>query len=208
MVEIFVEGGSPGLGRKNLRKAFSEFFKRAGVKVKPSVTPCGGRDDTLDDYMIAVGKGTDAWLLVDSESPVHESCRVDSDDVESWLPWRHLASPAGGGWTKPKNVEEIHCHLMVQFMEYWFVADPDALEEYYDDTRGFRKNALSKASNIEDVDQDTLMDGLENATRGTKKGPYDKGRDSHAILKLVDPDKIAARSPWVDRLLQMARKKI
>ena len=207
MVEVYVEGGSPGLPRKRLRRALSEFLKSAGVKAKLSIRPCGGRDKTRDDYEIAVGEGKEAWLLVDSESPVDESCRANADDVESWLPWRHLASPEGGGWTKPKNVEEIHCHLMVQNMEYWLVADPEAVGKYYDDTRGFKKDALSTAKNIEDVDQATLMRGLEKATRGTKKGVYDKGRDSN-LLGLIDPDKVVARSPWARRLVEIAKKRM
>lgn len=207
MVEVYVEGGSPGLHYKELRRALSAFFKSAGVKARLRIVPCGGRDKTINDYKKAVGDGTAAWLLVDSESPVHESCRASSNDVESWLPWRHLASPEGGGWNKPKNVEEIHCHLMVQNMEYWLVADPEALEEHYK-KRGFQKSALSKAKNIEDVDQGSLMNGLEKATRGTKTGVYDKGRDSYDLLGSIDPDKVAARSPWASRLVEIAKKKM
>ena len=208
MVVIFVEGGSRGVNNRKFRHAFSAFLKNAGMKEGTyTVVPCGGRDDTYGDYRTAVAEGKAAWLVVDSESAVDESCKTKPDDVESWRPWHHLRPSKGGGWAKPKNAKDIHCHLMVQNMEYWLVADPEALEDHFE-KRGFQKNALSKAANIENVDKVTLMRGLKKATRRTKKGVYDKGRDSYPILELIDPEKIAARSPWVDRLIQIARKQM
>ena len=209
MVEIFVEGGSRGVNNRKFRNAFSEFLKKAGLKEGTfSVVPCGGRDDAYADYKTAIAAGKTAWLVVDSESAVDDSCKTKPNDVESWRPWNHLRTREGGGWVRPRNVKDIHCHLMVQNMEYWLVADPEAVDEYYDDARGFKKDALSKAKNIEDVDQASLMRGLKKATRDTKKGVYNKGRDSYDILALIDPDKVVARSAWAGRLVEIAKKRM
>jgi hypothetical protein len=87
---------------------------------------------------------------------------------------------------------------MVQMMEAWFVADLSTLEEYFG--RGFHAKSLPPTVNVEDIPVPTLKDGLKKATHRTKKGRYDKGTHSAAILNLIRPSEVRRRAPHCKRL--------
>ena len=88
-------------------------------------------------------------------------------------------------------------HLMVQCMEAWFVADRQALMDYYG--REFRGNALPGNPNPEQIPKRDLMDGLDRATRGT----YHKTRHGFPILERLNPATVRARCPHADALLNL-----
>ena len=126
-------------------------------------------------------------LLVDAEGPVSASG-----------PWQHLKTH--DGWNRPDGATDSQCHLMVQVMESWFLADADALESFYG--QDFRKRALPANSNVEHVSKRDVLDGLAGATRDTKKGSYDKGAHSFDILANLDPAKVRRASPHADCLIR------
>ena len=128
----------------------------------------------------------DAMLLVDSEAP-----------VTSQGPWQHLK--VRDGWERPDGATDEQCHLMVQVMESWFLADADTLSSFYG--QGFRRQALPQNPNVEDVLKQDVLAGLAQATRDTGKGIYNKGADSFAILEKLDPAKVRSASPYADRLI-------
>lgn len=204
MVDIFVEGGGGKRLGLSCRRAFTLFLQNAGMRCKFNVVPCGGRSNAYDDFKDAVKSGQTAWLLVDSESAVKDQCMPEAEDPEKWLPWLHLKSRKEDGWDKPKGVEDTQCHMMVIKMEYWLVADPDALKKHFGSN--FNEKSLPKTVNIETLDAKRLDDALNKSTQKSGKGKYSKGRDSFAVLGLVDPKKVAARAPWADRLVQIAKK--
>ena len=78
-----------------------------------------------------------------------------------------------------------HPFFMVQQMEAWFIADRDALANYY--KTGFRESALPQNSNPEDVPKQDIENGLRNATRDCAKQRYSKGRDDVGLLNLLNP---------------------
>jgi hypothetical protein len=86
-------------------------------------------------------------------------------------------------WEKPRGVEDKHCHLMVQTMESWLIADRERLREYYG--RDFHENALPKNPNVEAIEKNLLIKALENATRNTQKGSYHKTRHAPDILEQI-----------------------
>ena len=49
------------------------------------------------------------------------------------------------------------------------------------------------------------MAGLVQATRGTSKGPYDKGPTSFAILAEIDPSKVERSAPHAKCFLDTLR---
>ena len=119
-------------------------------------------------------------LLVDSEGP-----------VTAPSPWLHLK--ARDNWDRPNGATEEQCHLMVQVMETWFLADREALQSYYG--QGFRERGLPPQNrNIEDIDKGDVLDILNRVARGTKKKSYNKGRDSFKILEKLDPAKVIQAS--------------
>lgn len=96
-------------------------------------------------------------------------------------------------------------HLMVQCMEAWIVADPEALAAFYD--QYFKANALPARQNLEEEPKQDLYDKLDKATADKRliKGRYGKIRHASELLKRIDPAKVAMRCPrfatftrWLD----------
>lgn len=86
-------------------------------------------------------------------------------------------------------------HLMVQCMEAWIVADPEALASFYG--QYFKANALPVRQNLEEEPKQDLYDKLDKATsdRRLNKGGYGKIRHASELLKRVEPAKVAVRCP-------------
>ncbi|MDE2766423.1 MAG: DUF4276 family protein [Chloroflexota bacterium] len=192
--KLYVEGGGDRREtRTACRRGFEFFLRSAGLSGRmPRVVPCGRRDNAYDDFKTAHMHNDEvAMLLVDAEGPVTAAG-----------PWAHLAKNGGkdSDWKRPKGAKDRQCHLMVQMMESWFLADKDALASLYGD--GFRKNALPQNLKIEQIPKEDVRKGLERATRDTNKGAYHKGKHSFAILALLDPVKVTAASPYADRLIK------
>ena len=72
---------------------------------------------------------------------------------------------------------------MVQFVETWLLADPDALAEYFGD--GFRRDRLP-TTNLEQRTKADVEKSLRRATEGCLKGPYAHGQ-AHQIIEFVRP---------------------
>lgn len=206
-VKLYVEGGgdSPEL-KTACRKAFTTFITKAGLKNRPRIVACGSRGNTFDSFCTAVANGEDALLLVDSESAV--IAKHQQGQPEAWQPWAHLKARPGDGWDKPQQGTDLDCHLMVQVMENWFLADREELKKFF--SQGFKDNALPANSHIEGVAKEDVYRALKQATSGCKrgKGDYSKGKHSFALLELIDPAKVAAASPWAKRFLDALRERM
>lgn len=187
-ITIYVEGGGEGSLKPKCRKGFTEFIKRAGFEERmPRIMACGSRDNTYDKFKTAHEDNKLCILLVDAEDSIKAGDK----------PWQHLNKR--DGWSKPSNATEEQCHMMVLIMESWFLADKEALQEYYG--QGFRADAIPQYNNVEIVPKDDVLDKLRQATRNTKKGSYSKGSHSFNILATLNPDKIKQASPYAKRFL-------
>ena len=154
----------------------------------PKIVACGGREKAYDKFKIAhLNKDETSLLLVDAEESVQETG-----------PWRHLK--VREDWDPPNGAKEDQCHLMVEVMESWFLADRDALKEFYG--QGYRQNALRQNPQIEQIDKDSVLESLKDATRNTQKGPYHKGSHSFEILVELDPEKVMNASPHAKRFIE------
>jgi len=193
---IYVEGGGDSkMLRTECRRGFNEFLQRAGFKKRmPRIHACGGRQDAYDTFCIAIANllpGDACMLLVDSEAPI---------TVKS--PWEHLHGREGDGWTKPEHASDDHCHLMVQCMESWFLADRETMVGFFG--QGCVEHALPRNANIESIAKKDLYDALKNATRNCKtKNAYGKGEHSFQLLAKIDPAMVSGASPWARRFLQI-----
>ncbi len=197
---IYVEdGGGTGRQRADCRKAFSSFFNKAGLKGRmPRVFASGSRREAYKGFCHALeeARGNEFLvLLVDSEGPVDK----DSDA------WSHLKARPGDKWDKPPGADADNVHLMVQCMEAWFLADKDALTEFFG--QGFSQKDLPPRVEIEDIPKKDIYEGLEKATRhlqtrNLRKGTYHKGHHSFAILAKLDPAKVRNASPHAERLVR------
>lgn len=190
VAEVFVEGG----GNKNLnielRRAFGSLAEKAGLRGRmPSFVACGNRHEAYKDFVTALENpepGKTFLLLVDSEGPVSEES-----------PWTHLGGREEDGWRQPPGATDGQCHLMVQAMEAWFLSDIPAIRQYFGSE--FKEAVLPSRDRIEAAPKADVIEGLTKAAKKTRKGGYDKGRDSFGILKTLDVAKVRAASPWADR---------
>ena len=185
--QVFVEGGAQGRPARHLRIAFGSFMAKAGVSRQHfQVIACGSRGDAYNKFSGEVRKGLPAILLVDAEMPVADQ-----------RPWQHLRR--SDNWDRPNGATDDQCHLMVQIMESWFLADADNVESYYGS--GFRRQALSRNPDVEQVPKQDVRSGLDRATRQTPKGSYSKGKHAFELLERIDPAKVRAASHYADRFI-------
>jgi hypothetical protein len=190
-VRIYAEGGGDKKDtRALLREGFSRFLdslrKMARSKgIRWNVIVCGGRGQAHDRFVTALNEHPDAFnvLLVDSEGPVAET------------PWLHLLGR--DNWSA-HGANDDHCHLMVQAMEAWLIADPGALREYYG--QGFNANPIPGAGNVETIPKGSLVPILETATQQTQKGQYRKIQHGADLLSRVNTVVVRGKAPHCDRM--------
>ena len=123
-IKLYVEGG----GRKKklksaCRRGFRKFIEESGMKGSmPEIVASGSRRNAYEDFKTrhrnTADKNEGALLLVDAERAVGETG-----------PWQHLKD--SDGWDRPDSATDDQCHLIVQAMESWFLADRTALGEFY-----------------------------------------------------------------------------
>ena len=192
-IRLYVEGGGDSKKLKiACRKGFSQFLEKAGLAGRmPRIVACGGRENAYESFKTAQGTGDgQPMLLVDAEGPVLAAG-----------PWQHLG--ARDGWNCPGGSTDHQCHLMVQVMESWFLADRNALTSFYGGR--FKENALPGHRNIEQVPKQDVLRGLEDATRRTRKGPYSKGAHSFDLLGSLDPGRVEGAVAYAKRFLDALR---
>jgi hypothetical protein len=186
-IRIYIEG-DPQLheGFRVFLQPLYDAAKSNRIKIEPPKL-CGSRGDAYKAFKAALKTHPDALivLLVDSEGPVDET------------PWAHLASRPEDNWNS-LGTDDTSCHLMVQAMEAWFIADTNALHQFYG--TGFQESALPKNPCVEDIGKSMLTSSLEMATRNTRKGKYHKTRHASHLLTRLDVDRVRKAAPHCDRL--------
>ena len=192
-IRLYCEGGGDGrITKEKLRAGFSEFFREVRDLARKksigfTVITCGSRRDAFEKFKTARQTYTLAFnvLLVDAEEPVAKE------------PWQHLHDR--DKW-QLQSYDNEHCHLMVQTMEAWIIADLAALQNYYG--QGFNAKAIPKNPNVEQISKAELNRALANATRlsRTKKIPYHKTQHAPEILKRISPAKVRQASRHCQRL--------
>ena len=193
-IRIYVEGGGESKAlRSSCRRGFGKFIERSGLKGSmPRIVASGSRSNVYERFKMrherAAEKDESVLLLVDSEGPVGEATS-----------WPHLKDR--DGWDRPDGATDDQCHLMVQVMESWFLADREALGEFYG--QGFKENALPANQKIEQVHKRDVLNGLNSAARSTTKGSYNKGSHSFEILAKIDPTKVTDASPHARQFINV-----
>jgi hypothetical protein len=141
-----------------------------------------GRADAIHDFQDAFESHSSSWnvLLIDSEGP---------DDGRLFA---RLKLPA----TRKDSV-----FWMVQLMESWFLADIQALKRDYG--QEFREGRLRAKRDIERVLKKDVMKWLENATKPTQKGKYDKADHAPRLLGRIDPVLVRKACPNCQRIFEI-----
>jgi hypothetical protein len=193
-VRVYVEGAGDYKHTDNAtacRRGFQELFEKLGLPERRlSVIACGSRLQTFNDFRKAVRQhsGDFIILLVDSEGP-----------VEAPSAWAHLH--VRDEWQRPAGTIGDQAHLMVQCMEAWFLADREALIEFYG--QGFLAGSLPGQPNIEEIPKRSLLCVLKHASKQTTKGSYDKTRHAFALLARINPQRLRFASLHAGRLFDV-----
>lgn len=206
-MKIFLEGGGNSADmRAEFREGLSSFLKKAGLKDRmPKLVACGGRRDAYEDFCFEVKQKKPAMLLVDSEDAVIKDA-TPIEDFGQWLPWKHLGRK-DDSWKQPEDSEDWQCHLMVECMENWFLADMAALKEFFG--QGFKDIELSDKRCIEYIPKEDVYKKLADASKNCKtKGQYEKGKHSFKLLAQIDPDIVQRLSPWARRFIDTLKRKM
>lgn len=205
-IKIYVEGGGDSRdGKAQLRQGFDVLFqhqKEAARKRRLGLNfvMCGGREATCDAFLNAACQSRDSMvgLLVDAEGPLKN--RTNEGRVE------HLVQR--DRW-ELKSVDCERVHLMVQCMEAWLVADPEAVAGFYG--KDFLPSALPTRRDLEDEPKQSLYDGLRRATQHTQKGEYGKVKHASALLGRIAVERVSMRchcfgafTEWLDRVIDEA----
>ncbi len=176
-IRIYFEGDSA------LKPGFDLFLEE--IKEKARARRCrfnlvATNGTPAQDYKIAIESHPDAWnvLLLDSEGPA--------------------TTPSDLCAKKDLAGHSESVFWMVQIMESWFFADPDALARYYGDE--FQRNALKRNPQIEQIPKNDVLPSLKAATKRTKKDEYHKIAHAPDLLASIDPELVKAAAPNCKRL--------
>ena len=198
-VAIYMEGGGKGRDTKTaLRQGMDVFLNpiknvARNKSCRWKLVPCGGRDAAFRAFEDAIRNGNVGItiLLVDAEGPVSVSAREHLKSRDRW----------DTSFTADDSI-----HLMIQTMETWIVADPEAMADYYGNH--FRKNVLPPRDDLESVSKAEIAQVLERSTRETQKGVYHKIRHASELLKRIDPSKVRQRCQSCEKLFNTVIKAV
>lgn len=174
-IKLYVEGGGRGTNKNatiKLQQGFDSLLKELkelarAKKISFKVIPSGSTDETYEEFIFSIKHSSQSFnlLLVDSDKPLE-----DKDTPKIFLQREKK-------WDL-KKVEENQCHLMVQIMESWFLADSETLKSFYG--QKFNSNAIPKTKDIEKILKDSVESSLDSATKNTQKGIYSENKLKHS----------------------------
>jgi len=188
-VRLYAEGGGNSESRKKLRKSFRAFLEKGEERIKREsarlrIVFCGSKSSTYDDFKNGSSDHQQAFnvLLVDSDGPkeLSQNC------------WQYL------GWNAP-GTDESHCHLMVQEMEAWFLADIETLKTFYGgklNEKAIRNPKVEEIASPKEV--------LKKACQDT----YHEIDHAVSLLERVDVAKVRKAAPHCNRLFEALVKEL
>jgi hypothetical protein len=179
-------------GNRALRSGFEMFLselKAAARKARSTLEFIAARDG-LNDYRKAARTHPHAWNIL-------------LEDSEEEMPARPADLCARRG-IDPQHVADVF--WMVELMEAWFLADRDALAEYYG--KGFLPNAIGDTEDVEKVPKAEVMNRLSRATRNTSKGEYHKVKHAPFLLEKLDSIQVRGRAEHCRQLFEAVMAKL
>lgn len=203
-VRIYIEGDKKNkTSNISLREGFSVFFdvlreKARERKIKFDIILCGSSAETFRDFQFGVRSHPNSFVtfLIDSDDELD-----NQDTPKSFL--QKQTKSKNWEW---RNVEDEQCHLMIQIMESWLIADIETLKNYYG--KDFHANSIPKNKNIEKVPKLDVENSLAKATKDTKKGVYHKVKHGAELLTKVNKEIIKLKSKHCQLIFDTIKEKI
>lgn len=200
-IRIYIEGDDRRRGKYNdisLREGFRGFLRELDAQaraqaVRLDIILGGSKGETFKDFRRGVKAHPHSLVifLVDADAPL-----TTGETAQGFL---RRQNPTWD-W---QGVEAEQCHLMVQIMESWFLADLAALEEFYG--KKFASNRLPKNPRVEEISKQIVEQSLLVASQPTPAGEYHKTRHGAKLLTRIDPQKVRQAAPHCQRLFQLVR---
>ncbi len=197
---IYIEGGAKGPDSKEIKircqEAFHKLLDKMGIKRKPRLKACGGRQSVYDDFCTAHAsrKADYVAMLIDSEDPM--------TDVEE--AWAHLNSVTTvPKWVKPTGAIDEQVLFMTTCMETWLIADRATLKQHYGDKP--QKTVLLSLTDLEERDRHAVQTAITNATRNCSNA-FKKGERSYEVLGKLNPA-VLNSLPSFARIATILKKK-
>ena len=178
-------------GKSTLRLGFDNFFSQLRELARQNEVTLRffAAKDGPRDFEKAPRRhpGALVLLLKDSEQPFSDPaklCQLNGID--------------------PKLTAKVF--WMVESMESWFLADPEALARYYGD--GFSHKVIGQPANVEAIPKSEVFRRLKSATANTTKGAYDKVKHAPDLLSKLDPELVQKRAEYCRKLFEAVIQKI
>jgi len=197
-IKIYMEGGGKDKsGKAMLREGMTKFLEKATASSgKFQVTCCGGRNEALNMFRTALERPNEnpdyIFLLVDSEALVKDA----ADGIKR--PKQHLQTRDPSWDMQGMNEQQIH--FMAQVMESWFIADAEALANFYG--QNFNRNAIPRNNNVEEIEKLRIETVLVEATKNTTKEKYHKIQHGAKILATINPNVVRGKASYCDYFLK------
>jgi Domain of unknown function (DUF4276) len=197
-IRIYIEGDKKSKNSNiSLREGFSSFFselkeKAKEKRIKFDVILCGNTSETYKDFLLGVKYHQNSFVafLIDSDDEIGKA-----ETPKSFLQRQEKSK----NWDF-ENVEDNQCHLMVQIMESWFLADIETLKSFYG--QNFKHNAIPKQPNIEKIGKLDVEKSLDKATNETSKGAYHKTKHGSELLTKIETAKVKEKAKHCNRLFE------
>ena len=183
-------------GHSNLKIGFDKLFgnhkERARQKrIRFDMIAGGANAETVKDFLRSCRRNPSDLnvLLIDSEMSA-----PSADEAIRALRSRRY-------WDANVSTEDGQLNFMVQAMEAWFIADPQAMARYFGN--GFAVGRLPHPQNAESIHPNGLTDSINQALRGIggrRRKKYDKVSDGARLLALIDEATVRRNCPAFGRL--------
>jgi len=175
-------------GTRTLRPGFERFFsalKSAAREANSEIEFVAARNGP-SDYRKALRSHPHAWNIL-------------LKDSEEQMPKNPVALCERHG-IDPTLVADVF--WMVELMESWFLADPNALAEYYG--RDFSATALRKTQDVERIAKAEVLKRLKRAT----KNKYHKVQHAPHLLARLDPHRVQKHARYCRKLFDTVRTRL
>ena len=188
-------------GHSNLRRGFHKLFEphvnhARQQRIRFKLIAGGSRTEAVKDFLRSCKSQQSNLnvLLIDSEGPILDTASAI----------RSLRSQSF--WDGSVACDDEQVNLMVQAMEAWFIADPQALINHFG--RGFNIKALPTPQNAESVSPSDLTIAIRKGLRNSGRRRYDKVTDGLKLLQLVDHAKVGQYCQHFQRLMDYLSRAI
>ena len=179
-------------GNRALRPGFEHLFSdlRIATREADSEIQFVAAKSGPHDYRKAARTHPHAWniLLKDSEEQMPQNPAA--------LCERHGIDP--------RLVADVF--WMVELMESWFLADPEALAKYYG--KDFLTSAIGGTQDVEKIQKADVLHRLKQASRNTQKGEYHKVKHAPHLLERLDPDRVQKHASHCRKLFDAVRARL